>query len=200
MNSKQSINMDKKDSKIDSLNFVYDFYNKMKKSNISLAYEGEISHEITKAFSSLAESHIAIDNESNSLQKRVFHVMVESLQNISKHSAERKIPTSIVDGHGLFFISKSENEYCITTGNVIETNEVSRVEEILKKINSGNKKSLKERYKTKIKKGRLSEKGGAGLGFIDMVRKTGEQLMFSFKKLNDKKSYFILTSTISRIK
>lgn len=192
--------MELKNSEKDSLNFVYDFYKKMKKSNISLAYEGEISHEITKAFSSLAESHIAIDNESNSLQKRVFHVMVESLQNISKHSAERKIPTSIINGHGLFIISKNDNEYCITTGNVVKTTEVPELEETLNRINSSNKKSLKELYKTKIKKGRLSAKGGAGLGFIDMVRKTGEQLIYSFLKLNDKKSYFILTSTISRIK
>jgi hypothetical protein len=67
------------------ISFVYDFYRRMKNNKISFAYEGEISHEITKAFSSLAESHIAIDNESSTLQKKVFHVMVESLQNISKH-------------------------------------------------------------------------------------------------------------------
>jgi hypothetical protein len=183
-----------------SLDFVYDFYRKMKNNKISLVYEGEISHEITKAFSSLAESHIAIDNESNSLQKRVFHVMVESLQNISKHSAERKDPTSIIDGHGLFLISKHENEYCITTGNVVMQEEVESIKENLEEINAGNKKTLKELYKQKIKKGSLSRKGGAGLGFIDMVRKTGEQLMYSFVELDDKKSYFILTSTISRIK
>lgn len=192
--------MDGKNSNNDSLNFVYDFYKKMKKSNINLAYEGEISHEITKAFSSLAESHIAIDNETNSLQRRVFHVMVESLQNISKHSAERKTRSSIIDGQGLFFVTKHENEYCITTGNVVTTKEIPDLEENLKQINTSNKKILKELYKTKIKKGRLSEKGGAGLGFIDMARKTGEQLIYSFLKLNDKKSYFILTSTISRIK
>lgn len=183
-----------------SLDFVYDFYRKMKNNKISLVYEGEISHEITKAFSSLAESHIAIDNESNSLQKRVFHVMVESLQNISKHSAERKDSTSIIDGHGLFLISKHENEYCITTGNVVMQEEVESIKENLEEINAGNKKTLKELYKQKIKKGSLSRKGGAGLGFIDMVRKTGEQLMYSFVELDDKKSYFILTSTISRIK
>ena len=183
-----------------SIDFVYDFYNKMKKSNISFAYEGEISHEITKAFSSLAESHIAIDNESTSLQKRVFHVMVESLQNISKHSGERKNPDSIVNGHGIFFITKNKNEYSITTGNVIGNKEIPEIQKTLKKINSSNKKSLKELYKQQIKKGRLSDKGGAGLGFIDMVRKTGEQLIYSFLKINNKISYFVLTSTISRIK
>ncbi len=181
-------------------NFVYDFYTKIKESNISIAYEGEISHEITKAFSSLAESHIAIHNDSNSLQKRVFHVMVESLQNISKHSGEKYDPNSATDGQGIFFINKDETEYTVTTGNTIDKHEVPGLKLVLKKINKSNKKSLKELYKEQIKKGRLSDKGGAGLGFIDIARKTGQQLMYSFLDINEKKTYFVLTSTVSRKK
>ena len=183
-----------------SLYFAYDFYKIMRQSDVTFAYEGEITHEITKAFSSLAESHIALLNESNALQKRVFHVMVESLQNISKHSAERKTVNSITDGQGIFLVTKDETEYNITTGNVILNENIPNLKEHINKINSGNKKSLKELYKEKIKFGKLSQKGGAGLGFIDMVRKTGEQLIYTFLDLNDKKSYFILTSTIFRTK
>jgi hypothetical protein len=182
------------------ISFVYDFYRRMKNNKISFAYEGEISHEITKAFSSLAESHIAIDNESSTLQKKVFHVMVESLQNISKHSSERKENSSIIDGQGIFLISKTNNEYNITTGNVVNKEEIPRLEETIATINSSNKKNLNEKYKERIKKGKLSEKGGAGLGFIDIVRKTSEKLIYSFVEINEKKSYFIVTSTISRIK
>ncbi len=180
--------------------FVYDFYSKMKESKVSIAYEGEISHEITKVFSSLAESHIAIENESNSLKKRVFHVMIESLQNLSKHSGEKHDISSATDGQGIFFVSKTKSEYTITTGNIINKDELPGLKLVIKKINSSDKKSLKELYKEQIKKGRLSDKGGAGLGFIDIVRKTGEQLIYSFFDINKKKSYFVLTSTVSRIK
>lgn len=180
--------------------FVYDFYSKMKESKVSIAYEGEISHEITKVFSSLAESHIAIENESNALKKRVFHVMIESLQNLSKHSGEKHDLTSATDGQGIFFVSKTKTEYTITTGNIINKDELPGLKLVIKKINSSNKKSLKELYKEQIKKGRLSDKGGAGLGFIDIVRKTGEQLIYSFFDISKKKSYFVLTSTVSRIK
>jgi len=181
-------------------NFVYDFYSKMKESKVSIAYEGEISHEITKVFSSLAESHIAIENESNALKKRVFHVMIESLQNLSKHSGEKHDINSATDGQGIFFVSKTKSEYTITTGNIINKDELPGLKLVIKKINNSDKKSLKELYKDQIKKGRLSDKGGAGLGFIDIVRKTGEQLIYSFFDINKKKSYFVLTSTVSRIK
>jgi len=46
----------------------------------------------------------------------------------------------------------------------------------------------------------LSEKGGAGLGFIDIARKTGQKLVYSFLKIDEEKSFFVLTTTILRVK
>ena len=51
-----------------------------------------------------------------------------------------------------------------------------------------------------MREGRLSDRGGAGLGFIDIAKKTGEKLIYSFLKINEKRSFFVLTSTISRLK
>jgi hypothetical protein len=88
-----------KDKK-ESLDFVYDFYVKMKKNNINLAYEGEITHQITKAFTSLTESSLAKEDDFNTVQKKVFHVMVECLQNISKHAENRNNIITSKDGRG----------------------------------------------------------------------------------------------------
>ena len=88
--------------KTNSLDFVYDFYLKMKKNKINLAYEGEITHQITKAFTSLTENNMIKDEDYNSVQKKVFHVMVECLQNISKHSENRYNLISSKDGRGIF--------------------------------------------------------------------------------------------------
>ena len=52
------------------LEFVYDFYKSMKAHEITLVYEGEITHQITKAFTSLTESNMAKESESNSVQKK----------------------------------------------------------------------------------------------------------------------------------
>ncbi|MFN8208872.1 MAG: DUF6272 family protein [Bacteroidales bacterium] len=50
-----------------------------------------------------------------------------------------------------------------------------------------------------MKEGRLSEKGGAGLGFIDIARKTGRKLSYEFLRMDEKTSFFLMTSSISRI-
>ncbi len=184
-----------------SLEFVYDFFMKMKANHVNLAYEGEITHQITKAFTSLTESNMALEEDDNSVQKKVFHVMVECLQNISKHAESP--PDDFVgsrDGRGIFMVSKGENEYNVTTGNIISNGKIATLKKLLENINSLDKVGLKKLYKQQIREGRLSDKDGAGLGFIDIARKTGEKLIFSFLPVDEDLSFFVLISTISRKK
>jgi hypothetical protein len=187
---------DTQDKREESLEFVYDFYLKMKRNSINLAYEGEITHQITKAFTSLTESNMAKEEDDNTVQRKVFHVMVECLQNISKH-AEGEDQRS-KDGRGIFLVSKGDAEYNITTGNVIMNEKIPGLTRMLSNINSLDKEGLTKLYKQQMKEGRLSIKGGAGLGFIDIARKTGEKLLFSFLTIDEKTSFFVLTSTVSR--
>lgn len=183
-----------------SLDFVYDFYLKMKKNNINLAYEGEITHQITKAFTSLTENNMVRDEDYSSVQKKVFHVMVECLQNISKHADNQFNFVTSKDGRGIFMVSKDEKEYNVTTGNVVKNDKIDELKTMLERVNNLNKDELNQLYKQKIKEGRLSEKGGAGLGFIDIARKTGQKLVYSFLKIDEEKSFFVLTTTILRVK
>lgn len=183
----------------ESLDFVYDFYAKMKRNNINLAYEGEITHSITKAFTSLAETNMAREEDASSVQKKVFHVMVECLQNISKHS-ESTPNESAKDGRGIFMVSKAATEYNVTTGNIIKNENVEKLRTILENINKQDKDGLNKLYKQQMREGRISSRGGAGLGFIDIARKTGQKLLYSFLSIDSVNSFFVLTSTISRIK
>ncbi|MCT4638086.1 MAG: SiaB family protein kinase [Bacteroidales bacterium] len=180
------------------LEFVYDFYKSMKAHEITLVYEGEITHQITKAFTSLTESNMAKEEESNSVQKKVFHVMVECLQNISKHADSSNTEDFLFAGRGIFMVSKDRDSYNVTTGNMIDNNKIPELTNMLEHINGLDKDGLKQLYKSQMKEGRLSEKGGAGLGFIDIVRKTGRKLDFHFLPINEENHFFILTSSISR--
>jgi len=48
-----------------------------------------------------------------------------------------------------------------------------------------------------MKEGVLTEKGGAGLGLIDIARKTEEKLNFQFIPFDDKYYFFILKVEVS---
>ena len=180
------------------LEFVYGFYQGMKSNDISLVYEGEVTHQITKAFTSLTESNMANQEEDSSVQKKVFHVMVECLQNVSKHADDFTDTAAKSVGRGIFMVSKGEEHYYVITGNVVDNNKIDGLRDILENINSMDRDALKALYKKQIKEGRLSNKGGAGLGFIDIARKTGEKFDFHFLPIDEETSFFVLTSKIVR--
>ncbi len=176
--------------------FVYDTYKQMKAKEINLVYEGEITHEITKAFTALAEKKLENEQETSSVQRKVFHVMVECLQNISKH-ADIDID-SPYSKRGIFMVYKTNESYAIITGNIIENEKVNDLNDLLKEINSKSIDELNDWYKKQIRQNQLSEKQGAGLGFIDIARKTGENLDYHFIEVDKNYSFFILTSKIRR--
>lgn len=180
------------------LDFVYDVYSSMLAHEITLVYEGEITHQITKAFTSLAELEMTKEEEDGAVQKKVFHVMVECLQNISKHADTPATEDYLYAGRGIFLVSRGEECYHVISGNLIDNERIPKLKSSLDHINSLNRDELKELYKTQMRQGRLSDKGGAGLGFIDIARKTGHKLDYHFMPIDSKTHFFILTSTITR--
>ncbi len=178
------------------LEFAYQLYKTMKTNEINLVYEGEVTQEITKTFTSLTEKSLSKSAESNTVQKKVFNVMVECLQNISKHADS--LNNEDEERRGIVMVSKGDDSYNIITGNVIKNEKVADLKKNLELINSLDKDGLSTLFKQQIKETTLSEKGGAGLGLIDIAKKTGSKLTYQFKELNQNVSFFILTSTIKR--
>ena len=180
------------------LEFVYDFYASMKAHEIKLVYEGKVTHQITKAFIALAEAQMEENNEASRVQRIVFHVMVECLQNISRHADEYSKEKALYSGKGIFMVSHTEKAYCITTGNAISNDKIPSLKEMIDEINELPVEKLKSLYVKQMREGRLSDKGGAGLGFIDIRRKTGEQLDSHFLPISENVSFFLLTTLIPR--
>jgi len=180
------------------LDFVYNFYKELKNYEITLAYEGDINHQIMKAFTDLIEENMSQINESEALRIKVYHVMVEGLQNISKHAVHPGDLYSLEYTRGIFLVCRNEKVYNVVTGNVIRKERIAYLDELIGHINSQSKKQLDELYKKQLREGHLSEKGGAGLGFIDIRRKTGNDLKYEFLPISDTHDFFLFTTTIPR--
>ncbi len=173
---------------------ISNIYDEMIENGFSLVYLGEFSHEITKMFTSMAESDMEKNSEERSVQRKVYHVMVETLQNMNKHSDEIKERNI---GNGLFIVGKKNDTYYVITSNKVAKNHKDHLEKALISVNSANAQELKEMYKRQIKEGSLSNKGGAGLGLIDIARKTGETLDYQFLPLDEENFFFILKVEIN---
>lgn len=180
------------------LEFVYEFYKSLVDHEFTLAYEGEMNHQLMKAFTNLTIGKMSRQSETALVQKKVYHVMVECLQNISKHAFHTETESGKELNHGILLVTNTSKAYHVTTGNVIEKGKIDSLIEFLNRLNEMDRPGLDELYKKQLKEGTLSMKGGAGLGFIDIKRKTGKNLEFHFLPLDDTHSFFIFTSTIMR--
>lgn len=175
------------------LKSVSTIYDEMIHNGFSMVYLGEFSSEITGMFTSMTETNMMKQSEEKGLKKRVFHVMVEVLQNLNKHSDEFK-EDSI--GNGLFIVGKKDDTYYIITSNKVTKDRRIMLETAINQVNSASHEELKQMYLKQIKEGKLSSKGGAGLGLIDIARKTG-QLNYQFIEMDENYFFFILQVEIS---
>jgi hypothetical protein len=183
------------------MNFIYELHRTMMSQKLILVYDGDFTQETTKSILAMAERNLDSSGEDSGIKRKVFNVMVETLQNIVKHSSEQGTTAgSLISKSAIFMISKDDKRYCILTGNPIPKSEVHNLTNNLNDLNAKDKEGLKEMYKGIIKNTQISEKGGAGLGFVDMARKSGEKLEFTFAEMDSAFDFFCLKVNISREK
>ena len=76
---------------------------------------------------------------------------------------------------------------------------MAEISQKIEKINSSGEEELKKFYRETITNGVFTEKGGAGLGFIEMAKITGHELIFSFLTAKKNFSVFELILQINHI-
>jgi hypothetical protein len=181
------------------MNYIYELHRAMMAQKLIIVYQGEFTQETTKSILAMAERNLDSSGEESGIKRKVFNVMVEALQNIVKHSSEANASAgTLVSQSAIFMIGKQSDRYSIMTGNPIKKSVTEDLKRKLDELNQKDKEGLKEMYKEIIKNTQISEKGGAGLGFVDMARKSGEKLEFDFPEMDAEYSFFCLKVNVPR--
>lgn len=177
---------------------IYDLYHRMEANKVVLSFKGDVTSELMSSILQIIEQRMDDMNEAPRLRKKVYNVLVECLQNLYHHIDE--IPSESAktgsDRSAIFMISLNNTGYTITTGNYILTERKDSFRERLDRINSLTKDELKDLYKEVLSSDGRSDKGGGGLGMIDIARKTGKKLNYEFASMNDKYSFFSLNINV----
>jgi len=177
---------------------IYDFYEKMERNKIMLSFKGDITSELLTSILQIMESKLDNMQEEPKIKKKVYNVLVECLQNLYHHlDIDPADENQAKFKSAIFMIGKVGQEYNIITGNYILREKVGSLKDKLTKINIMSKDELKEYYKEILNEGEFSDKGGGGLGMIDIARKSGQKLNFNFVEVNQKYSFFSLNIKIS---
>lgn len=179
------------------LNFdLLDYYNNNKKNNIILSFKGAVSQEILVEIGSIIRNQFDIHKSI----KKIFAVFVELAQNIMHYSAESEF--SLREGKdvgvGIIIFSENEDYFYITSGNVVGTKKGKKVVEKIEKVNEMSADELKTYYKEQRRKPQADGSKGAGLGFIDIARKSNQKIDYQLKETEDGNSFLVLSVKFSK--
>jgi len=152
-------------------------------------YRGYFSDEVIDHILVLVERQLEFNGESHKIRKKAYNVMVEGLQNITRHQINSE---NDIDKIGIFCLKKIDNKYYITTGNQVSNTDVSKLTTMLDKLNGMNKEELRKYYVDLLNNGTFSDKGGAGIGLVDMARRSESKLYYNFKKVDEDNMFFYL--------
>jgi hypothetical protein len=167
---------------------------KMMKERLMFVYRGVVTNENSVPLLMLLEKEMENSEFGFLGRKRLFMFVLESLQNVSRHSDQNQYADM-----SLVVYSKKDNGYTVTTGNVLPSANIIDLKSKLDEINNLQTDEIRNVYRQMLSNAQFSDKGGAGLGLIEMAKKTGNKLDYDFVQLDEEFSYFILSKTVNSV-
>jgi len=154
--------------------------NGKKTDTVLLEHVGDFTSDYIDSVLPSMESQL--EGLSDGVKKKVFHIFVECIQNLYHHIEPI---SSLKDSFGSDRIGAillvRDGEGCrITTGNFVKKEKEQFLKKKIDQLNLLSPDEVKRLYRETINNSAFSEKGGAGIGMIDMARKTGNKLNYQF--------------------
>jgi len=168
----------------------------MDEKDIMLAYCGEFSQELNKTLLAFTERRFKAENVEDNTRRKIFNIMVEVLQNVSKNKVE--IPAGKQEISPIFMLGTNNDDYIMISSNMIRNDKVPPLKSRLDQVNSLDKEGLKQLYKDERLNATFSETSGAGIGLIDIARKAENKLEYNFEIVDEEFSVFSLLVRVSK--
>ena len=92
-------------------------------------------------------------------------------------------------GAGIVLVNEFKTYYTLISGNVIDNDKLVILKRNIEQINQMDEETLKNYRKEKLKQKRDEGDKGAGVGLIDIARKSSRQIELRIKELENDKSF-----------
>ena len=167
--------------------------------DVILKHVGGISPEtITRALDAV-EKNSQLKQQRLQTRKKLYNVFVECMQNLYHHvdAPPSGLFNEGATNFGIVIVVHDGAFFRITTGNFIDRSKVSFIKDRIEQLNSLSDEEVRLLYRDILGNEAISEKGGGGLGMLDIVRKTGNKLEYFLYPYDEEHVFFSLDVYIS---
>ena len=142
-------------------------------------YRGNIRYETIGELIHKFKQQAPLLGISMGTYKRILLIIIESLENMMKHSENPEPDT----GNDLpqLSVTLKDNKYIIETTNPISTVNIPHLKARIDQLNNLDQQELKNLYKETITDGVFTKRGGAGLGLIEIAKISCNPILYDFQ-------------------
>ena len=163
--------------------------NSLRHNNVIMAYNGAISDDLMLTLADLLKTRmLAQDDPKRS--KTIFSVFMEGVQNLIWHGGDNS------DTSGMILITQDEGHVTIMCGNRIAQKDTLDLRERLNQISNADKETIRQLYREGMSNSKEHEGPGAGLGLLEIARRSSQPISYAFVDIDKDTVDFILAATI----
>lgn len=162
-------------------------YMEVKDHHPSFCYRGQFLERFTNTILEISEGALATKQHKPTVHRKLSFLLVECFQNIIRHSEQAQE----LRNEGMFGFKHFHDTFVINSINLILNDDREHLSGLMEKVNDVQGDDLKDLYKRQLLSNEFSAKGGAGLGLIELARKSGHPLLYEFEPGPENQSYFL---------
>jgi hypothetical protein len=179
---------------------MLEFRNLLKNEGVVFCYSGYITEPVLAGIGEALKQKLVLESADKKTMRNVFAIFVEEMQNIIRYSAERE-PVNEYDEntdlrYGVLNIGMEQQKFYVKCGNMVMKDDVDRLSQKLRDLQRLDEAAIKRLYKDKLREPVEATSKGAGVGFIEIARRSSEIIDFDFLDVDDSHSFFCLKAYV----
>ena len=172
---------------------MFEFKNILEKEAIIFSFSGTISQPILSGIGETIQTDLDAMSMDTRVTMKIFAIFTEQMQNIMSYSKERRenqpnrhaSPGICVVG-----FDDQKNKYYVHSANMMEDKDKAQIQKKIDYINSLDQEGVKQYYKELRRSGKDIHNRGAGLGFLEMAKRSSEPLDYYITPIDEERSFF----------
>jgi len=181
---------------------LFELRNELHRAGVIFTYSGYLTEAVLVGVGDAVKQKLTLDDADTTTVRSVFAVFVEQMQNMIRYSAELATAESgDAQGaselrHGILTIGREGDDYFVQAGNLIEMSDMAQLRTRLEEVRGLDKQKLKALYKEKLRSEPDKRSKGAGVGLVEIARRSSRAIEFEFAPVDERFCFFSLRAII----
>lgn len=176
---------------------LWSLHRQFEDANIQICFNGPLTHSIIEELGMAVRRYLENETPGTEKMMDIFSVYIEQTQNVRNYARKKQAAeTSGIYNTITLTIGRQGEQYVVVSGNVIDLADVPALIAKIEQLRMLDMAGLKALYKEQRRKPLADGASGAGLGLIDMARKTSKPLAYQVQPIDDKTAFFTLQAVV----